>query len=90
MPQIFIKTLRGKTIVLDFNPDDTILDLKQRILTREGIDHDINCFQLYRIYQHKQFDNNSTLGECGLVHEDNLRLGYLPPRNSPSPHNDKN
>jgi len=88
MPQLFIKNLIGKTIVVDFNPNDTILHLKQRILSREGIDHDINCFQLYRIYQHKRFDNNSTLDECGLVHEDNLRLGYVSPRKPPSPNND--
>jgi large subunit ribosomal protein L40e len=35
--QIFIKTLAGKTITLDVNPNDTVERLKQRIEETEGI-----------------------------------------------------
>ena len=88
MPQVFVKTLRGKTIVVDFDPKDTVFDLKQRILSREGITHDINCFQLYRLYQHKRFNNDYTLDDCGIAHEHNIRLGYRQSHNSPP--NNKN
>ena len=35
--QVFLKTLRGKTITIEFEPFDTIKAVKQKILEREGI-----------------------------------------------------
>ena len=34
--QIFVKTLTGKTIVLDADPNDTIQDVKVKIQDKEG------------------------------------------------------
>jgi len=38
--QIFIKTLTGKTITLDVDPDETIEDVKDKIFRSEGISPD--------------------------------------------------
>ena len=35
--QIFVKTLTGKTITLDFDPADSIENVKQKIQEEEGI-----------------------------------------------------
>jgi len=37
--QIFVKTLTGKTIVLDVEPSDSIITIKQKIMDKEGIKH---------------------------------------------------
>lgn len=35
--QIFIKTLTGKTLTLDVEPSDTVLNIKSMIMDKEGI-----------------------------------------------------
>lgn len=37
MTQFFIKTLTGKTIVIDMDPNESIFIMKQRIFMKEGI-----------------------------------------------------
>jgi len=35
--QIFVKTLTGKTITLDVDPKDKIIEVKKKIFDKEGI-----------------------------------------------------
>jgi len=55
--QFFIKTLTGKTIVLDLEQGMTVADVKEKIYEQEGIDAD----QQRLVFQGKQLDDNETL-----------------------------
>ena len=37
---LYIKTLTGKTIIVEYNKDDTIYNIKQKITEKEGIPTD--------------------------------------------------
>jgi hypothetical protein len=38
--QVFVKTLTGKTISVDVEPDESIESLKAKIMEKEGNNHD--------------------------------------------------
>lgn len=75
--QIFVKTLTGKTIVLDnIDSSFTTENVKEAIQDREGIPPD----QQRLIYDKNQMEDFTTLGEYGCV----LISQPLPPRPSTS------
>ena len=69
--QIFVKTIRGKTITLDVKPSDSIEKVKTRIQGKKGIPPDVQ----HLIFAGKQLENRHTLSEYNVQEGSTLHLG---------------
>jgi ubiquitin len=68
--QFFIKTLTGKSLSIDIESTQTIMDLKQIVFDKEGIPVD----QQRLIYAGKQLEDNQTLGAYDIQMESAINL----------------
>ena len=75
---LFVKTLTGKTIMVDVSPTDSVLALKEQIQTKEGVEVDHQCL----VCGGKVLDNTMTVSECGMQNQSMLHLVLrVPSRN---------
>eukprot|EP01084_Bolivina_argentea_P238027 399905_1 len=68
--QIFIKTLTGKTITVDIDPNDSVYSIKLKIQHKEGIP----IKQQRLIYAGRQLENHRNLTDCNIYKESTLHL----------------
>lgn len=81
MRQVFVRTLTGKTIVLEAEIWDSVDQLKQRIQDKEGIPKD----QQKLVLAGKELQGGQCLSDCNFPGESQFHLLIRKPMECPPP-----
>ena len=76
---LFVKTLTGKTIIVEVEPTDTVLAVKEQINAKEGVAIAHQCL----ICGGKMLDNDVTVSDCGMQNQSMLHLVLRVPSQGP-------
>ncbi|CAG9310271.1 unnamed protein product [Blepharisma stoltei] len=68
--KLSISTLTGKTLVIDAEPSDSPLNIKEKIQDLEGIPPDLQVL----VYAGRQLSNDFALADYGIYAEASLSL----------------
>jgi len=68
--QVFVKTLTGQSIAIDYRSDLTVEELKNEVSSREGVP----VQQQRLIFQGKQLENDSTLEDYNIQPNNTIHL----------------
>ncbi len=76
---LFVKTLTGKTLILNVTPSDKIVDLKRQIQEKEGIQVDHQCL----VAAGRPLDNDLELSTCNVQNQSVIHLVLRIPSQGP-------
>lgn len=76
---LFVKTLTGKTVMVQVNLTDTVLALKEQIRDKEGVEVAHQCL----VCGGKVLENQATVSECGMQNQSMLHLVLRVPSRGP-------
>lgn len=76
---LFVKTLTGKTVMVDVDPTDTILAIKEQIHAKEGVAIPRQCL----VIGGRIMDDSVRLAECGIQNQSVLHLVLRVPSQGP-------
>ena len=76
--QIFVKTLKGETIRLDVEKDDTVVNIKA-VINEKGVPADQRLIFWHLIFAGKHLDDDRTLADYSIQNDSTLHL-VMPPR----------
>mmetsp|Transcript_15649 Transcript_15649/g.28047 ORF Transcript_15649/g.28047 Transcript_15649/m.28047 type:complete len:81 (+) Transcript_15649:268-510(+) len=68
--QLFVKTLDGKTLTVDAEEEDTIEDIKNKIMEKEGVPTD----QQRLIFGGKQLEGQKTLADYDVQEDSTFHM----------------